>query len=72
MPDAPGLLPQKRKSFGRNRLLAVLSVRPLRGQKSFNRSSMGVMEIVIIAAVVFFIWYGLRVKKIKSRKDTGD
>ena len=33
---------------------------------------MGVIEIIIIAAVVFFIWYGLRVKKIKSRKDTGD
>ncbi len=52
--------------------MAVWSVRPLRGQKSFNRSSMGVMEIIVIAAVVFFIWYGLRVKKIKSRKDAGD
>ena len=33
---------------------------------------MGVMEIVVIAAVVFFIWYGLRVKKNKSRKNAGD
>jgi len=33
---------------------------------------MGVMEIVIIAAAVFFIWHGLRVKKNKSRKDAGD
>jgi len=33
---------------------------------------MGVMEIIVIAAVGFFIWYGLRVKKIKSRKDAGD
>ncbi len=33
---------------------------------------MGVMEIVIIDAVVFFIWHGLRVKKNKSRKDAGD
>jgi len=33
---------------------------------------MGVMEIVVIAAVVLFIWYVLRVKKIKSRKDAGD
>jgi len=33
---------------------------------------MGVMEIIVIAAVVFFIWYGLRVKKIKSRNDAGD
>jgi len=33
---------------------------------------MGVTEIIVIVAVVFFIWYGLRVKKIKSRKDAGD
>jgi hypothetical protein len=33
---------------------------------------MGVMEIIVIAAIGLFIWYGLRVKKIKSRKDTGD
>jgi len=65
-------LKNKILKFGENRLLAVLSVRPLRGEKSFNRSSMGVMEILVIAAVVFFIWYGLRVKKIKSRKDAGD
>jgi len=33
---------------------------------------MGVMEIVVIAVVVFFVWHGLRVKKIKSRNDAGD
>jgi len=33
---------------------------------------MGLMEIIVIAAVVFFLWYGLRVKKIKSGKDAGD
>jgi len=33
---------------------------------------MGVMEIIVIAAVVLFIWHGLRVKKNKSRKDAGD
>jgi hypothetical protein len=33
---------------------------------------MGVMEIIVIAAVVLFIWHGLRVKKKKSRKDAGD
>ena len=33
---------------------------------------MGVMEIIVIAAVVLFIWVGLRVKKKKSRKDAGD
>ncbi len=66
-------LKKNRNKFGENRLLAVLSVRPLRGQKSFNRSSlMGVMEIVVIAVVVFLVWHGLRVKKNKSRKDAGD
>ncbi len=29
---------------------------------------MGVMEIVVIAAVVLFIWHGLRVKKNKSKE----
>jgi len=33
---------------------------------------MGVMEIVVIAVVVFLIWHGLRVQKKKSRKDAGD
>jgi len=33
---------------------------------------MGGREIVVMAAVVLFIWYGLRVKKIKSRNDAGD
>jgi len=33
---------------------------------------MGVMEIIIIAAVVLLIWHGLRVKKRNSRKDAGD
>ncbi len=33
---------------------------------------MGVMEIVVIVAVVLFIWHALRVKKNKSRKDAGD
>jgi len=33
---------------------------------------MGVMEIIVIVTVVLFIWYGLRVKKKKSRKDAGD
>jgi len=29
---------------------------------------MGMMEIVVIAAVVLFIWHGLRVKKNKSKE----
>jgi len=33
---------------------------------------MGVMEIVVIAVVVLFLWHGLRVKNKKSRKDAGD